>query len=355
MKGMLPNKKYYFFVEPTKSCLLSFSVRWIYSFLVFRTSLNKPASESCIVRNCGISNRAVKHYLNNLRDVDLLAEDNRYYLANEPGQCWEWFVLKRNSEPLPWFKRFATYAVYIPNPRQKLPLSHSALLSLVYSLTQGGWNTIRTTGLATMLYPNLKRSSAKRQVNRAAKNLREKGLLGNDWEITIQKEHHRYWRDADHLINPRSRSDVGYVSLRKYVVDILKDYQCQYFFDDLWEMGNHLDRCEEAMRLAGYNQQQILQYWNDVIYAPSYCDRKGRWLEVFIAKAFLSVFKTAEDLTKENRITKGYVGISLGLLRKLTEYEMLTFRDLANKRNAEGGSLLRNYEPNTDRRWCGSR
>ena len=67
MKAMLPNKKYYFFVEPTPSCQLSFSARWVYSFLIFRTSLNKPASESCIVRNCGISNRAVKNYLSELQ------------------------------------------------------------------------------------------------------------------------------------------------------------------------------------------------------------------------------------------------------------------------------------------------
>ena len=206
-----------------------------------------------------------------------------------------------------------------------------------------------------MLFPELQRSSAKRQVNRAAKNLREKGLVGNDWDITIQNEHYHYWRDADQLVNPRSRSDVGYVKLRKYVVEILKDYQCQYFFEDLWEMGNQLDRCEEAMRLAGYNQQQILQYWYDVIFTPSYCDRKGRWVEVFVARAFLSVFKMAEEMTKENRITKGYVGISLGLLRKLTEYEMLTFRDLANRTNGDGGSLLRYYEPKPDRRWCGSK
>ena len=44
MSRMLTNKKYYFAVEPTKSCPLSFPGRWLYSFLIFRTSLNKPAS-----------------------------------------------------------------------------------------------------------------------------------------------------------------------------------------------------------------------------------------------------------------------------------------------------------------------
>jgi hypothetical protein len=58
--SMLSQKKYYFAVEPTKSCPLSFPARWVYSFLVFRTSLSKPASEACIFRNCGFSNRGVK-------------------------------------------------------------------------------------------------------------------------------------------------------------------------------------------------------------------------------------------------------------------------------------------------------
>ena len=57
MSRMLTNKKYYFAVEPTKSCPLSFPARWLYSFLIFRTSLNKPAAEACIFRNCGFSNR----------------------------------------------------------------------------------------------------------------------------------------------------------------------------------------------------------------------------------------------------------------------------------------------------------
>ena len=52
-----------------------------------------------------------------------------------------------------------------------------------------------------------------------------------------------------------------------------------------------------------------------MIYEPLFCNWKCDLVEVFVAKGFLSVFETAEDQTKENRITKGYVGISLGFLR----------------------------------------
>jgi biotin operon repressor len=349
---MLANKKYYFAVEPTKSCQLSFAARWVYSFLVFRTSLNKPASGACIFRNLGICNRAVKEYLGELRDAGLLAEVNDYYLASDPGEHWQWFVQKNNGENLPWFQRFATYAVYVPNPHQKLPLTHSALLSLVWSLRHGsGWITIRPAGLATMLFPEMNRASAKRQINRAAKNLRDKGLLDDRWNVTVQPEHHHYWRDADHLANPRSRSDCGEDSLREYVLGSLKHngYECYYCFPNNRELGMHLDRCEQAMKRAGYNQRQILDYWGDVVYEPGYCNRLLALVEVFAGKGFMAVFKMAEEMTTENRISKGYVGISLGLLRKLTQYEMLTIKDMAAKKNSNGESLLRYYEPNHER------
>ena len=35
----------------------------------------------------------------------------------------------------------------------------------------------------------------------------------------------------------------------------------------------HVDRCEKMMKKAGYNQRQILDYWDDVLFEPGYCDR----------------------------------------------------------------------------------
>jgi hypothetical protein len=103
------------------------------------------------------------------------------------------------------------------------------------------------------------------------------------------------------------------------------------------------------MKKAGYNQRQIIDYWDEVMFEPGYCHKQCRFLEVFAGKGFLPVFKMAEDMTVENRIGKGYVGISLGLLRKLTQYEMLTIKDLAAKKNSNGECLLRYYEPNHER------
>ena len=54
-------------------------------------------------------------------------------------------------------------------------------------------------------------------------------------------------------------------------------------------------------------------------------------------------------MTAENRIGKGYVGISLGLLRRLTQYELLTIKDMGGKTNSKGESLLRYYEPDHER------
>jgi hypothetical protein len=61
------------------------------------------------------------------------------------------------------------------------------------------------------------------------------------------------------------------------------------------------------------------------------------------------VFKLAEDMTAENRIGKGCVGISLGLLRRLTRYELLTINDMCGKTNSKGASLLPYYEPDHER------
>ena len=89
MSVMLDNKKYFFMLEPTKSCQLSFNARWVYSFLVYRTSYGKAASEDCICRNLNICNRAVKKYLSELRDAGLLVEERGRYLASDPGERWQ--------------------------------------------------------------------------------------------------------------------------------------------------------------------------------------------------------------------------------------------------------------------------
>ena len=164
-----------------------------------------------------------------------------------------------------------------------------------------------------------------------------------------EKEHHHLWRDADHLANPRSRSDVASVSLREHIVDCLEHYSCQFFFSNLFELGMHVDRCEKVMKKAGYNQRQILEYWDDVLFEPGYCNRCLQFIEVFTGRGFMPVFKLAEDMTAENRIGKGYVGISLGLLRRLTQYELLTIKDMAGKTTSNGEPLLRYYEPDHER------
>jgi hypothetical protein len=344
---MLKDKKYYFLVDATKSCQLSFAARWVYSFLIFRTTVNKPVAEICICRNLGISNRAVKGDLAELREAGLLAEANNRYLAAEPSEeRWQWFVQKGKADALPWFQKFAYNPVYVPNPRQKMPLTHSALLSLAWSLRQrNGWK-FRASGLATMLFPDLKRESGKRQVNRAAKSLRDKGLLDDRWNVTIEETHYHLWRDADHLANPRSRSDVGYASLRESVTDTLTEvsYQCRHF-ENLYKMGKRMEDYEHFMKIAGYSQSQILDYWQDVLFEQAYCNRHCNLLEAFVAKGFMPVFNVVEERTSQNRIAGKYTGISLGFLRKMTEYELLTLKDMAGKTNSNGESLLRYYEP----------
>ena len=73
------------------------------------------------------------------------------------------------------------------------------------------------------------------------------------------------------------------------------------------------------------------------------------FIEVFSGRGFMPVFKLTEEMTAENRISKGYVGISLGLLRKLTQYELLTIKGMGGKTNSKGESLLRYYEPDHER------
>jgi hypothetical protein len=313
--------------------------------------LHKPAAEACMCRNLGICNRAVKGYLGELREAGLVAETNGHYVASEPSaEHWQWFVQKGNTQNLPWQQRFASYAVYVPNPHQGLPLTHSALLSLVWSLQHGsGWTTIRPAALATMLFPEMNRASAKRQVNRAAKNLRDKGLMDCRWNITVRQEHQHLWRDADHLANPRSRSEVGLRSLRDLILDYLEGYEYQHYFSCGRELGIHLDCIERSMKKAGYNQLQLLEYWNDVVFEPGYCDRRLEYLEVFAGRGFMPVFKLAEEMTAENRIGKGYMGISLGLLRRLSQYELLKIKDMAGKTNSKGEPLLKYYEPDYER------
>ena len=54
-------------------------------------------------------------------------------------------------------------------------------------------------------------------------------------------------------------------------------------------------------------------------------------------------------MTAENRIAKGFVGISLGLLRRLTQYDLLTIKDMGGKTNSKGEPLLKFYAPDHER------
>ena len=351
MSVMLKKKKYVFMVEPTKSCQLSFHARWVHSFLVYRVSFGKAASEDCICRNLNICNRAVKKYLSELRDAGLLVAERGRYLASDPRERWHWFVQKENSENLPWFERFGSYAVYVPKSGQKLPLMHSALLSLIYSLHNGKkWWHFNTTGLATMMFLAMKPSSAKRQVNRAAQNLRALGLLDDRWNLTMQERHHDLWRDADKLISRRSRSDVGYLSSREYVSNCMKNFDCQFYSSKV-QMGRDLDSHDLAMRNAGYNRKQIVEYWEEVLYDPQFCDALPDFVEMFIKKGFLVAFQVAEDITKENRLGGTFSGISLGLLRQKSQQEIRTIKDWDAKRSypdasGQTHSQLIYYDPN---------
>lgn len=349
MSAMLEKKKYVFLLEPTKSCQLSFNARWVYSFLVYRTSYDKVASENCICGNVSICNRAVKKYLSELRDAGLLVEERGRYLASDPGKRWQWFTRKKKADNLPWFEQFASYAVYVPKSGQKLPLMHSALLSLVYSLINGEkWWNFRTTGLATMMFPAMKADSAKRQINRAAENLRALGLLDDRWNITLQEKHYHLWRDAEELVNRRIKTDVGYPNSREYVLDCLHKYDCR-FYKGKAEMSRDLDTHDLAMRNAGYNRKQILDYWDEIML--DFCESQPRFVEMFIKKGFPVAFKVAEDITKENRIMGKYSGISLGLLRQISQQEIRTIKDLDAKQsypdaNGQTSSQLIYYDPN---------
>ena len=35
------------------------------------------------------------------------------------------------------------------------------------------------------------------------------------------------------------------------------------------------------MKKAGYNQRQIIDYWDEVMFEPGYCDTQCRLVEVF--------------------------------------------------------------------------
>jgi hypothetical protein len=347
---MLEKKKYVFMVEPSKSCQLSFHARWVYSFLVYRVSFGKAASEDCICRNINVCNRAVKKYLHELRDAGLLVEERGRYLASDPGEHWQWFVQKDNSENLPWCERFGSYSVYVPKCGQKLPLMHSALLSLIHSLYKAKkWWHFTTTGLATMMFPAMKADSAKKQVNRAAENLRALGLLDDQWNITLQEEHHHLWRDAEELVNPHVKTDVGYRNSREYVLACLKNHDCR-FYKGKAEMSRDLDSHDLAMRSAGYNRKQILDYWEEVMGNPQFCDCQFRFVEMFIKKGFHMAFQVAENITKENRLAGTFSGISLGMLRQKSQQEIRTIKDWDAKRtnpdaNGQTYSQLIFYEP----------
>ena len=92
-----------------------------------------------------------------------------------------------------------------------------------------------------------------------------------------EEKHHHLWRDADHLANPRSRSAIlDYASLREIFIDCLGNYQCQSLRESLRNGQMILEEYEHMMKMAGYNQRQILDYWDDVLFEPAYCDRQCR-------------------------------------------------------------------------------
>ena len=158
------------------------------------------------------------------------------------------------------------------------------------------------------------------------------------------------WRDAEELVNLRIKTDVGYLSSREYVLRCLEQYDCRFYKGKV-EMSRDLDSHDLAMRSAGYNRKQILDYWEEVMLNHQFCDCQPRFVEMFIKKGFRVAFQVAEDITRENRFGGKFSGISLGMLRQKSQQEIRTIKDLDAKRsypdaNGQTSSQLIYYDPN---------
>jgi hypothetical protein len=81
--------------------------------------------------------------------------------------------------------------------------------------------------------------------------------------------------------------DVGLVSLREHDLDCMEGYECYLCFSNACELGMHVDRCEKVTKKAGYNQRQILDYWDDLLCEPGYCNRCLEFIKVFTGRGFI--------------------------------------------------------------------
>ena len=307
----MKNKKYIFYCETTKDNRLSFPQNLLYSFLVYRSKKNNPPSINRIAENLGGNKRTIAKNLAILQSHHLAdgtkalppdAEHERWWRYKADADCWQ--------------DRFASFKLYLPT--KALPLSHSAVISLIISLHKNENWVFSIGGLATMLFPALSQKSGKREMWRIVAELKERNLLNDWWDV---KPDESLWRDA------------GFQQIESKLSDILPEEYEPVVFSSLDNLVASMDYCEDLMKKSNFARKQIHEHFQCVNKVPLDV------METYFLH-FPKIFGWCEKITNENRINGKFSGASsIGLLTKKTADEFARMEAFAQR------GLIRDYEP----------
>ena len=154
------NKKYIFYCETTKDNKLSFPQNVLYSFLVYRSKKHNPPSINCIAENLGGNKRTIAKNLGILQSHQLADGTKALSPDDQIMKAGGDIKVKQSDGKI----GFASFKLYIPT--KALPLSYSAVISLIMALHENEDWVFSIGGLATILFPALSKESGKREIRR---------------------------------------------------------------------------------------------------------------------------------------------------------------------------------------------
>jgi len=127
-----PSKRFIKLLSVTKACQLTFNQRLVYSFLVYRSRLNKGVSVRGIAKSLQLDRNTVRVVVRKLVELGLVAKKDGNFQAVEPtGPLAEWFVSPiRLAEAKFWGDRLAYIRYYLPMPLKEKAYRHRLALTL---------------------------------------------------------------------------------------------------------------------------------------------------------------------------------------------------------------------------------
>ncbi|HEX3655110.1 MAG TPA: hypothetical protein VHV55_04865 [Pirellulales bacterium] len=299
------NKRYVLVLATTKDNQLRYYPRLAYSYLIYRLGRGQNCRQDRLASVLGIDRgKTVPRALRELESLGLAKKAGAEWTALEPSlDHVSWFAFSRPTTEA-WFRRFATYRVYIPSPDSDLDALANGVYWWLNAFAKEGQQP-RLLGQAKTGIARNMRIDAK-TVRRALRSVTERGLVidkhGEFELMRPTKVHLALWLDGK-VVSAKAKA-LTYVQLSTANANDAADIEA---------INRELVKWSDIMAGVGYSAADIKSYWNDAILSERLTCNQLVTLFIY-QPLFSTMFHAAESEHKKN--SKG--GPSVRLLRYKT-------------------------------------